>query len=174
MFVKFRRFGPETLSLALLLPLVTVLGFILWKLPNTAPAPSPSPAPTNITTPVASPTSSPETSPSSESKTRRVTLEIKRPTGTKTYQLPVREETTVADLLTRAQREQGLKLETKEYGGSLGIFVEGLDGLRNDSAKKLYWSLYVNGAFSQLGASAARVRPGDTVTWTYEAMHEER
>lgn len=173
-FGKLRRLGPETLSLALLLPLAVVLGVILWRLPNTAFAPSASPAPTSTVAAVVSPASAPEAPPTADVQTQTVTLEIRGSEGTKTYRFPVRGETTVADLLARAQRERGLTLEMKDYGGSLGIFVEGLNGVRNDPAKKLYWSLYVNGAFSQLGASAARVRPGDTVTWTYEPMHEEQ
>lgn len=173
LFTKFRRFGPETLSLALLLPLVVVLGFILWRLPNTVIAPSPSPAPATTTTPTAVSASSLEISPPSEAQTQAVTLEIKDPAGTKTYRLSGQTETTVADLLARASKEQGLRMETKDYGGSLGIFVEGLNGVRNDPQKKLYWSLHVNGTLSQLGASSTRVRPGDTVTWAYEPMHEE-
>ena len=173
MFAKFRRFGPETLSLVLLLPLVVVLGFILWRLPQPAPTSTVPSAPAPIAALAVSP-SPPETSPDPEAQTEAVTLDIKGPAETKTYRLSAQAETTVADLLARAQREQGLKLEAKDYGGSLGIFVEGLNGTRNDPTKKLYWSLYVNGVFSQLGASAAPARPGDTVTWAYERAHEEQ
>jgi len=172
---KFRRLGPETLSLALLVPLVLVLGFILTRLPSNGVVVPPASSPTgSIVSPAATLTSSPEASPVSEAKARIVTLEIRGPAGSKTYRLPAQAETTVADLLVRASREQGLRLETKDYGGSLGILVEALNGSRNDPKRKLYWSLYVNGVFSQLGASSARVRPGDTVTWAYEPMREEQ
>ncbi|TSC72451.1 MAG: hypothetical protein G01um101438_535 [Parcubacteria group bacterium Gr01-1014_38] len=174
-FAKFRRFGPEALSLALLLPLVLVLGFVLTRFPKDSVVTPPAPSPTgSIVSPAATPTSSPEASPVFKAQTQIITLEIRGPEGSATYRLPAQAEASVADLLVRASLEQGLRLETKDYGGSLGIFVKALNGSRNDPKRKLYWSLYVNGVFSQLGASSARVRPGDSVTWAYEPMHEEQ
>ncbi|MDP3685777.1 MAG: DUF4430 domain-containing protein [bacterium] len=158
----------------MLLPLVLVLGVVLaWFPKDGVIAPSPSPSANSAASPTAPSATLLETSPAPRAQARVITLEIRGPAGTTTYQFPTQTESTVADLLLRASKEQGLRMETKDYGGSLGIFVEALNDVRNDSKKKLYWSLYVNETLSQLGASSTRVRPGDTVTWTYEPMREE-
>lgn len=174
-FAKFRRFGPEVTALVILVPLIVVLGFILTRSsPETALVASPSATPIETHAPQSSPIGAvipPTASPPSQSQ--EILLEISAPGNAKTYRLATQSETTVADLLIQAQREQGLQLEVKDFGGSLGIFVEAINGVRNDTARKLYWSLYVNGAFSQLGASSIKVRPGNTVTWKYESAHED-
>lgn len=175
-FAKFRRVGPEVFALVILVPLVVILGFILSRFsPERLSSVSASPTPISTLSSESSPETSatPSAVPSLVPQTSTVVLEVKTPTSAKTYQLATQSETTVADLLIRAQREQGFHLEMRNFGGSLGIFVESINGVRNDSTKKLYWSLYVNGAFSPLGASSTTVRAGDTVTWKYEPMHEE-
>jgi hypothetical protein len=92
----------------------------------------------------------------------------------KEYRLVTTQEITVADLLTRAQKEQGLQITTKDFGGSLGILVEEMNGIHNDQSKQMYWTLSINGKRSEVGASSAHVKPGDTVTWKYEHLQPEQ
>ena len=170
----------ELVALALLLPLAIVLGTILRR-PLPAAAPSISPPSPLITAATVSPSSSPApsatpgqpvtsaTAPHKEA----VALEIHGPESTRTLSVPINRETTVAEVLTIAEREQGLTIQTKDYGGSLGVFIKAIDGVANDSARNLYWHLSVNGALSPVGASSARVGPGGVVRWSYEPMHEE-
>lgn len=54
------------------------------------------------------------------------------------------------------------------YHQDLGYFVEELGGVKNANGK--YWTLYINGAYSALGASNARLTEGDVVTWKYESL----
>jgi hypothetical protein len=55
-------------------------------------------------------------------------------------------------------------METKDFGAPLGVFIESLNGVKNDPSTDRYWRLYINGVLSPVGASSARVRSGDTVT----------
>lgn len=49
---------------------------------------------------------------------------------------------------------------------SLGFFVDEINGLKN--TKGFYWTLYINGAYSTVGASQYVVRTGDVIEWKYE------
>lgn len=175
-FQRLRSLRAELAAVALLLPLAVVLGFVLSRypageIPPTATASVPGSATADTALPVfSSPVS---TTGAITAATQTITLEIKSPSGMATYGLPVMGETTVAELLALASREHRLRLETKDYGGTLGIFVEGINGTRNDAAREWYWTLYVNGTKSPLGASSARVRAGDRVTWSLEPMTSE-
>ena len=172
-----RRIGGELIALLVLIPLIVVLGLILVRFGH-APAPtslpelliaSPSPAAGEdagkvVGSAVVADTISP-IAPS-------VTLEIAQNGTTKKYSIPVTSEVIVAELLTKAQT-QGLQLKTKDYGGSLGLFVEEINGVRNDPATNRYWHLYINNQRSPLGASNALAKLGDTIRWSLEKEHAE-
>lgn len=96
-----------------------------------------------------------------------VRLEIQSPVKNYSYAVKIDSEVTVANLLQEAQKE-GLKLKTKDYGPALGLFVEAINEMENDNKKQLYWQFYVNGKRSAVGASTAKVSPGDTVSWKLE------
>jgi len=51
---------------------------------------------------------------------------------------------------------------------SLGFFVEQIGGKENSDG--FYWTLYVNGVYSNKGASAQEVYPGDRIEWRYEKL----
>lgn len=156
---RWRNARWEIVAVALLLPIALVLETFLFKRPVAEPTPSPSLPPV-----IASPNSSP--TPTATEKV--ITLEIKNKAQTKHYSLAVTQPITVADLMTRAAREQSLQITTKDFGGSLGLFFESIDGLKNDTATNYYWSLYLNNTKSAVGASTAVVHPGDIVSWRYE------
>lgn len=65
-------------------------------------------------------------------------------------------------------QQQGLILKTKDYGAPLGVLIEGINNILNDSKNQKYWTLYVNNVRSAVGASTATVKPGDTITWKFE------
>lgn len=172
-----RHSRAELIALALLVPLALILGLLLGRSPDrflpASGTSTGSPSKDSVATPSFPSSTASPSAPAPAAVGTDVILEIKHGSEHRSYRLAVTGETTVADLLRRAEREQGLRLKTKDYGGSLGVFVEGIDGVENDPKAQMYWTLYVNGAFSQLGASSAKVRPGDTVTWAFEPMHAE-
>lgn len=51
---------------------------------------------------------------------------------------------------------------------SFGDLVTGIDGLKPDS--KHFWALYVNGQFSQVGASAYVTKSTDQIKWEVDAV----
>ncbi len=182
-----RHVRAELITLGLLVPLALVLGFVLARFPERAEAPkastvvTPAPSPAESLDASAAPPKSGAPSPTGSSPTlatgsddsEQITLEIQSPTGVQRYSIETAGEVTVADLLARASKEHGLRFKAKDFGGSLGIFVEALNGVANDESAKRYWILYLNGAKSSAGASSARARPGDRVTWVYEPMTSE-
>lgn len=174
-FQRVRSLRAELAAVTLLLPLALVLGFILARFPAGVAQSNVTPGvPSSSTVNTALPAVTSAVSPAAATPaTQTVTLEIKSSSGTATYGLPVTGETTVAALLTQASKTHGFSLETKDYGGTLGIFVEGISGIRSDNAREWYWTLYLNGTKSPLGASSARVRAGDRVTWSFEPMTAE-
>jgi hypothetical protein len=103
-----------------------------------------------------------------EQASESVVLVIEQAEAAGKYEVEIKGEVTVAEVLQRAQ-EQGMELEATDYGGSLGSFVEGINGVKNDQAKGLYWVFAINGQKPGVGVSTAKVKTGDEVKWTYEA-----
>lgn len=172
-----RTIKPEVIALVVLVPVVIIMGLLLWRWPSSSTI---SPA---ISTPAASPATAP-TQSASAIITATPTAEVVTPQtqhvqirvvaqGTQTdYQVPLTTPTSVANVMTQAQA-QGLQIKTRDYGGSLGLFFEEINGVANDPVAQLYWHLYVNGERSPLGASGATVAAGDQVMWKFEVMKSE-
>jgi len=152
---RIYRMRVELAALAILIPLVLVLGAVLIHWPETDVGERPAVGGAVV------------------QAEQLVTLVVDGLEDGARYEVEVLGETTVEQVLTEAVRQQGLRLVTQNYGRELGVFVEAINGVSNDSDKNMYWYLYVNGQVSPVGASAARVVPGDTVTWKYEKQHEE-
>ena len=78
---------------------------------------------------------------------------------------------TAADLSEALFAEAGIAADygTGAYGWFLNTIASPFDGrvLGWDEATGSYWQLFINGEFSQLGASGVVLKPGDTVTWAY-------
>ena len=142
----------EVVALAILVPLVLVLGAVLVRWPGADVADSPS---------------------SLVASSKVFNLTVNFPESGKQYNVLVKGETTVEQVLVRATEQYGLLFDTKDYGEDLGVFVEAINGVAGDADRGTYWHFYVNDTLSPVGASAAMVKPGDEVTWKYERQHEE-
>ncbi|HYE22627.1 MAG TPA: DUF4430 domain-containing protein [Verrucomicrobiae bacterium] len=59
------------------------------------------------------------------------------------------------------------QVETKDYAG-LGEFVTGIDGVDSDSTT--FWSFYVNGTQSTVGASQYVTKNSDVIEWKLEEI----
>lgn len=81
------------------------------------------------------------------------------------YAVPVLLDETVLEAMRAYASTTDFAFMGKDYP-SLGFFVESIGGKKN--ADGFYWILYVNGKSSDLGASVAHVRAGDTIEWRYE------
>ncbi len=66
-----------------------------------------------------------------------------------------------------ADSRQSFLFETKDYG-SMGLFIESINGLKNNNQTGEYWIYYVNGESAKIGISNYIVKPGDIIKWSYE------
>ena len=58
------------------------------------------------------------------------------------------------------------RVDVKHY--SFGDLVTGIDGIQPDSSH--FWAMYVNGNFSQVGASSYVTKSSDTIKWEIDAV----
>ena len=169
----------ELIALALLIPLAIILGAVIMALPNFIPSetevayePTTEPAIEHIPSPAIGVAGASDVQNEEQSPTQTITLTIEAPAATSTHLIPSNAEVTVAELMTKANEMQLVTIDSKDYGGSLGVFIESINGVVSDSAQQKYWHLYINGELSPVGASSALVTPSDYVAWKYEHEHE--
>jgi len=81
------------------------------------------------------------------------------------YPLSVPEGTSVYEAMEVLASTTDFRFESQEYSG-LGYFIRGIGGTRNSDGR--YWTFYVNGSYSMVGASQYRLREGDSVEWKFE------
>lgn len=84
--------------------------------------------------------------------------------GTSSVSVSLPEGSSVFDAMSAAS--SSLSFKARLYP-DLGYFIEEIGGVRNGDK---YWTLYVNGAYSQTGASQTVVRDGDRIEWRYEKL----
>jgi hypothetical protein len=53
-----------------------------------------------------------------------------------------------------------------KYFSGLGYFIEEINGLKNKDG--FYWTLYINGTYSNVGVSEYILKEGDQVEWKFE------
>jgi len=85
--------------------------------------------------------------------------------GGKTYGAYIAKSESVIELMRTLASGGDFTFIGKDYP-SLGFFVESINGVKNGDGK--YWILYINGTSSDLGASSAIIKSGDTVEWRFE------
>lgn len=76
----------------------------------------------------------------------------------------------VFHLLKRASSEFGFSFGYSN-DSAYGVFVEELDGVRNNPSAGKYWVYYLNGKYASLGASSQKISEGDVISWCYENSH---
>jgi len=177
---RFRALSIELIALVVLIPLAL---FLVTKIWNKQETPDRQVSTATEAAPSATPTVTIPPAPTAESVTakkidltgtatpkpanQKLTLEFEGPSDTVSYEISASKKITVIEAMKTAQ-EQGLILKTKDYGAPLGILIEGINNIPNDSKNQKYWTLYVNGNRSAVGASSAIVEPGGVITWKFE------
>lgn len=74
----------------------------------------------------------------------------------KTYSFET-EEKTLGDLL---DKEKLVEYQDSDYGR----YITGVDGMKADDSKQLWWSVEVNGESSQTGVDGIEIKAGDKYT----------
>jgi hypothetical protein len=81
---------------------------------------------------------------------------------------PWRQGMTALDVLTAAETDQPLKIESRGQGDT--AFVEAIDGVRNGTDKsQRNWLVKINGKLIRESAGVTPVKPGDRVLWQHAA-----
>lgn len=71
----------------------------------------------------------------------------------------------VYDVMTTLASTTAFRFKAKHYS-SMGYFIEEIDGVKNSNGA--YWTLYVNGKYSPIGASDYVLKEGDNIEWKFE------
>lgn len=91
--------------------------------------------------------------------------EVKTTEPLTAYVIPVLTGGSVLDAMRALMETNALTFSGEEFPG-LGYFVNEIGGLKN--ADGYYWTLFIDGKPSELGASSARPGPGARVEWRYQ------
>src|SRR3989338_7083986 len=157
---KIFKAKNELIVLAVLVPLVILLGVMIIKWPQLQTA------------------SISEEIVSTPDQTGQGVV-VADTTTASIYPTPVREtvlliiENGPKKTVVQVVAENKMTMEEKDYGESMGILIESINSVANDNGQKRYWYLYVNGQLSPVGASQAQVKAGDEVNWKYEEEKDE-
>lgn len=82
------------------------------------------------------------------------------------YSVPALNGATVFDSMTAyASSSSSFSFKERSFEG-LGYFIDEIGGRKN--ADGFYWTLYVNGIYSDKGASNTVLEVGDLIEWKYE------
>lgn len=82
-----------------------------------------------------------------------------------TYQERIRKNATVLELLQKASAWEKFSLVYQD--SAYGVFIESIQGVKNDGPKNLYWMFKVNGKMASVGASSYKLKDKDTVEWDF-------
>jgi hypothetical protein len=86
----------------------------------------------------------------------------------------VQEGDTVFDSLVRLQANGDIELVYEDYGGEMGVFLKGINGVGVDEKQSgsKWWHYWVNGSYAQVGVSSQEIYPGDVVLFKYMPAQE--
>ena len=85
--------------------------------------------------------------------------------GPNSYSADVKSGSTVYDAMLALASSTNFAFKSQYYSG-LGYFINEINSQPNGGGT--YWTLYVNGKYSNVGASQYKLQPGDSVEWKYE------
>lgn len=85
--------------------------------------------------------------------------------ATKTLKIQPDGVKTLFQIMKERFSEEGVELNYETYSG-LGEFITQIGGKKNGEGDR-YWQFWVNGAYSQVGASSYIVKVGDIIKWKF-------
>ena len=103
-----------------------------------------------------------------ESNLISTTLKITNDTQKTTHSYKIKTNSTVLDLMESAKAQKQLEYTSKN--SSMGVLVESINGVANDSTSQKYWSLYVNDKMAAEGAGTQKITSKDTIEWKYQSF----
>ncbi|MEK7185548.1 MAG: DUF4430 domain-containing protein [Patescibacteria group bacterium] len=85
--------------------------------------------------------------------------------GDASHQISVPVGSSVYDAMNNVASTTSFRFVAKHFSG-LGYFIEQINGVKNVNGA--FWTLYINGIYSTVGASEYRLKDGDLVEWKFE------
>jgi len=85
--------------------------------------------------------------------------------GANNYSVNVPDGSTAYDTMNILASTTDFSFKSVFYSG-IGYFVEEINNVKNSGGQ--YWTLYVNGKYSDVGASDYILSSGDIIEWKYE------
>ena len=86
-------------------------------------------------------------------------------------QIPCSEDSTVLDILRRAELNGDLKLESSGAGET--AFVQSINGVGGTNTPDQYWTYLLNGELAKTGSGVTEVDPNDEIQWRFGAAPPE-
>lgn len=86
-------------------------------------------------------------------------------------QIPCSEDSTVLDILQRAELSGELKLQSSGAGET--AFVQSINGVGGADTPDQYWTYLLNGELAKTGSGVTEVDPGDEVHWRFGSAPPE-
>ena len=112
-------------------------------------------------------TSTPSTKDVVEEKIKEEkNYEIKLQVNGREYFFRTANELNLENAMNFIARDTDFTFSGKKFGGDLGLFVEEINGVKNNSDK--YWVYYINDTKAQVGISNYIIQPNDLIEWKYE------
>lgn len=102
-----------------------------------------------------------------EAQTQENLIEAELKVADKTYLVSLPKESSVYDLMAKAQETSDFQFRGKEFPG-LGFFIQEINGLEQGPRLAKYWIYYINGKKAEVGISAYTVNDHDIILWEYE------
>ena len=85
--------------------------------------------------------------------------------GAKNYSVSTPVGSTAYDAMNILASTTDFTFKSVFYSG-IGYFIEEINNVKNSGGQ--YWTLYVNGKYSNVGASDYKLSSGDIIEWKYE------
>jgi len=79
----------------------------------------------------------------------------------------VGDDSNVFAVLEKVTTENNIEFLYKDYGSDLGIFVESINNMGNNTSLDRFWQYWVNNQYAKIGASNYKLNPGDVIEWKY-------
>lgn len=102
--------------------------------------------------------------PTPEAKKQKTTTKINASRRAGNYIVDFKKGENAFDNLVRITKGD---IQYTDWGGDLGVFIDCIGGLCRTDGYEYFWSLYINGKLSMVGASAYLVQPNDVIEWKY-------
>lgn len=88
--------------------------------------------------------------------------------NSQSHTLELSRESTVQDMLVKAQEKELITFKGRNFGSGLGFFVEAINGIEQNQQDNHYWIYYINGKKATQGSSSYKLQNGDVIAWQYE------